>query len=249
MHEIKCPHCQKAFKIDEAGYADIAKQVRDTEFERLMRERLEFAEQEKRTAVELAEALTGQPVEPGGIVLGPLGRLAHLEPIGDEVADLACDVDDGAGHRSPRAVDLDLRRHRHAEPGEAVEVVRGAVEWINDPNQLVSGVGGRFCSLLFAEKRVVGVACSDEFLDGFLAFFIFTIFITRFVQVETLQEILENRKPIISFFNLSRRLICAINAANAVTMMTPARRKIMKTTPKAGPRSKSMSCDILTSNR
>jgi len=56
MHEIKCPHCQKAFKIDEAGYADIAKQVRDSEFERLMRERLEFAEQEKRTAVELAEA-------------------------------------------------------------------------------------------------------------------------------------------------------------------------------------------------
>ncbi|MGK0740287.1 DUF2130 domain-containing protein [Leucobacter sp. Z1108] len=60
MHEIKCPHCQKAFKIDEAGYADIAKQVRDTEFERLMRERLEFAEQEKRTAVELAEAKLAQ---------------------------------------------------------------------------------------------------------------------------------------------------------------------------------------------
>ncbi|MGI8394364.1 DUF2130 domain-containing protein [Leucobacter sp. W1038] len=60
MHEIKCPHCQKAFKIDEAGYADIAKQVRDSEFERLMRERLEFAEQEKRTAVELAEAKLAQ---------------------------------------------------------------------------------------------------------------------------------------------------------------------------------------------
>ena len=23
MHEIICPHCNKAFKIDEAGYADI----------------------------------------------------------------------------------------------------------------------------------------------------------------------------------------------------------------------------------
>ena len=23
MHEIICPHCSKAFKIDEAGYADI----------------------------------------------------------------------------------------------------------------------------------------------------------------------------------------------------------------------------------
>ena len=29
MHEIVCPHCGKAFKIDEAGYADIAKQIRD----------------------------------------------------------------------------------------------------------------------------------------------------------------------------------------------------------------------------
>ena len=32
MHEIICPHCSKAFKIDEAGYADILKQVRDGEF-------------------------------------------------------------------------------------------------------------------------------------------------------------------------------------------------------------------------
>lgn len=23
MHEIICPHCHKAFKIDEAGYADM----------------------------------------------------------------------------------------------------------------------------------------------------------------------------------------------------------------------------------
>ena len=27
MHAIICPHCSKAFKIDEAGYADILKQV------------------------------------------------------------------------------------------------------------------------------------------------------------------------------------------------------------------------------
>jgi hypothetical protein len=34
MNEINCPHCGKAFKIDEAGYADILKQVRDTDFEK-----------------------------------------------------------------------------------------------------------------------------------------------------------------------------------------------------------------------
>lgn len=54
-HEINCPHCRKAFKIDEAGYAEIAKQVRDEEFEIHLNERLELAEQEKRSAVELVK--------------------------------------------------------------------------------------------------------------------------------------------------------------------------------------------------
>lgn len=56
MHEIICPHCRKAFKVDEAGYADILKQVRDSEFEQQLHERLELADQDKRNAVELAEA-------------------------------------------------------------------------------------------------------------------------------------------------------------------------------------------------
>ena len=55
MHEIICPHCGKAFKIDEAGYADILKQVRDSAFEKQLHERLELAEQDKRNAVELAQ--------------------------------------------------------------------------------------------------------------------------------------------------------------------------------------------------
>lgn len=55
MNEIICPHCKKAFKIDEAGYADILKQVRDSEFKQQLHERLELAEQDKRSAVELAK--------------------------------------------------------------------------------------------------------------------------------------------------------------------------------------------------
>lgn len=65
MHEIICPHCSKAFKIDEAGYADILKQVRDSDFEEQLRERLALAEQEKKAAVELAQtrvALESQKV-------------------------------------------------------------------------------------------------------------------------------------------------------------------------------------------
>lgn len=56
MHEIICPHCSKAFKIDEAGYADILKQVRDGEFEQALHERLELAGREKRDAIALAKA-------------------------------------------------------------------------------------------------------------------------------------------------------------------------------------------------
>lgn len=55
MNEILCPHCNKAFKIDEAGYADIVKQVRDSEFNKTLHERLELAEKEKLGAIELAE--------------------------------------------------------------------------------------------------------------------------------------------------------------------------------------------------
>lgn len=55
MHEIICPHCEKAFKIDEAGYADILKQVRDSDFEKQLHERLELAEEDKRKALELVQ--------------------------------------------------------------------------------------------------------------------------------------------------------------------------------------------------
>jgi len=56
MHDIICPHCDTAFKIDEAGYADILKQVRDGDFEKQLHERLELAEREKKSAVALAKA-------------------------------------------------------------------------------------------------------------------------------------------------------------------------------------------------
>ncbi|HET8962630.1 MAG TPA: DUF2130 domain-containing protein, partial [Chitinophagales bacterium] len=56
MNEIICPHCKKAFKVDEAGYADILKQVRDHQFEEELQNRLTLAEKEKVSAVKLAEA-------------------------------------------------------------------------------------------------------------------------------------------------------------------------------------------------
>ena len=51
MHDIICPSCDKAFKIDETGYADILKQVRDDEFNQQLHERLDLAEKGKLDAV------------------------------------------------------------------------------------------------------------------------------------------------------------------------------------------------------
>ena len=56
MNEIICPNCKKAFKIDEAGFADIVKQVRDHQFQEELENRLNLAEKEKDNAVKLAEA-------------------------------------------------------------------------------------------------------------------------------------------------------------------------------------------------
>jgi len=63
MREIICPHCDKAFKVDEAGYADILKQVRDEDFEQQLHERLKLAEQEKLNAVELAKSEVGNELQ------------------------------------------------------------------------------------------------------------------------------------------------------------------------------------------
>ncbi len=54
MNEIICPNCQKAFKVDEAGFADIVKQVRDHQFKEELNKRLAIAEEQKVNAVELA---------------------------------------------------------------------------------------------------------------------------------------------------------------------------------------------------
>lgn len=63
MHEIKCPNCGKIFSLDEAGYADILGQVRNDAFDKALHERLLLAEQDKKTAIELAEAKVASEME------------------------------------------------------------------------------------------------------------------------------------------------------------------------------------------
>jgi hypothetical protein len=56
MNDIICPNCKKAFKVDEAGFAYILKQVRDQQFKEELNNRLALAEKEKENAVEIAKA-------------------------------------------------------------------------------------------------------------------------------------------------------------------------------------------------
>ena len=54
MNEIVCPHCQKAFKVDESGYAEILKQVHDKDFEKQLAERIIALKDVNTIATELA---------------------------------------------------------------------------------------------------------------------------------------------------------------------------------------------------
>lgn len=56
MSNIKCTKCGEIFKIDESGYAEILKQVRDSSFNEEVSKRLKIAEKEKNDAVQIAEA-------------------------------------------------------------------------------------------------------------------------------------------------------------------------------------------------
>ena len=61
MNEIKCPHCGTVFQVDESGFADIVKQVRDAEFNREIerREKL-FAEQREQAVALAGEKVRGE---------------------------------------------------------------------------------------------------------------------------------------------------------------------------------------------
>lgn len=55
MNEVKCPHCQTVFTIDENSYADIVSQVRNKEFAEDVHKQLEFAKKQFETEKALAK--------------------------------------------------------------------------------------------------------------------------------------------------------------------------------------------------
>jgi hypothetical protein len=63
MNDIKCPKCGETFKVDQAGYADIAKQVRDREFAQAVQEKLEQVESAKDNEILVAQANNALQIE------------------------------------------------------------------------------------------------------------------------------------------------------------------------------------------
>ena len=56
MKELKCPHCGQVFKVDEADYASILSQVKNSEFEAEISRRLKELEEKHKAEQDLAAA-------------------------------------------------------------------------------------------------------------------------------------------------------------------------------------------------
>ncbi len=129
MHEIICPHCGKAFKIDEAGYADILKQVRDCDFEHQLDERLELAERDKHNAVELARAqLTAELQKQAAEREAEIQRLKAQLEAGDITRQLAVAqaLSDVEKQRDALVSDLDKARQETQTVRQLAEAQRMA---------------------------------------------------------------------------------------------------------------------------
>ena len=77
MNEIRCPHCGKVFQVDESGYAQLLRQVRDAEFERDMTERERLLDAAHKSAVQAAE--TRVRAEGERALAERDGKIAQLE--------------------------------------------------------------------------------------------------------------------------------------------------------------------------
>lgn len=60
MNKVTCPNCNESFSLDDADFASIVTQVRTAEFDAELHKRMEEAEKNNKTAIELAEAKTAK---------------------------------------------------------------------------------------------------------------------------------------------------------------------------------------------
>jgi len=60
MSDVTCPHCKQVFEMDASGYADILKQIRDSEYEKDLDARLKDASEKHQIEIELAKKVVSE---------------------------------------------------------------------------------------------------------------------------------------------------------------------------------------------
>ena len=166
MNDIICPHCHKAFKIDDAGYADILKQVRDSDFDRQLHERLALAEQDKRNAIELLKArVAGEMQKAAAAKDAEIHELKARLDAGDMERRLAVAEALGAVEKQRDALAGELEQARHdkqnalklAEARLANELQRAAAAKDTEILQLKSRLDAAETARRLATAEALGV--------------------------------------------------------------------------------------------
>ena len=182
MNEIKCPHCGTAFQIDEAGFAAIVKQVRDTEFDKEVRRHADLLETEKRQAVELAVAQALGDAQ--GAAAEKEARIAELEARLEAAArERASEariaqvereraLADAAAAKDARIAELEQRAAAQAAAFEtekqlAVEQVRASLERERDAlaaQAALKEAEKRQCESALKEQLAIELKAKDDII-------------------------------------------------------------------------------------
>jgi hypothetical protein len=162
MNEIICPHCKKAFKVDEAGFADILKQVRDHEFESELHERIAMLEKDKENAIKLAEAKTKNELQADAAKKD--AEIAELKAAKDAVAaELKAEQELALARlESKKEAELsELKAKLQSTETEKVLAVTQAVTIVEkERDQLVSKLQSKD-----AEQQLLETSLKDKYLS------------------------------------------------------------------------------------
>ncbi|MEG0476983.1 MAG: DUF2130 domain-containing protein, partial [Raoultibacter sp.] len=146
MNEIKCPHCGQVFQVDESGFADIVKQVRDAEFAQELQAREKLLEANKQQAVELAKAATARQLQ---------GDLAAKEA---EIAQLQAALQAGATEKqlavTQAVVAAEKQRDALAAEVKLKEAERGQLE-IASRAQLAEALKSKDEIIAYKEEEIL----------------------------------------------------------------------------------------------
>ena len=140
MSEIICPHCGRAFTVDESGYADIVRQVRDEQFARDLHEREELMAREKEQELALARETAQRELQAGMAERDTqIAELKAQLAAADEQRDLAREQAAAEAREQVRAEAADERERAQKDAAalqRQVDALTAELEWQKDAAKL-----------------------------------------------------------------------------------------------------------------